>query len=193
MNEPLTGTTTPSIAVALQGSNAVPPTGNLTADGTYTLASDESPMSYNGVSPAAFADALNLQTSTAWTEINKRLAWLFHRSGSGTLGQINAIDPSSGAIQLTNPSDAMVFEVGMTLQSYTTDGGSGTAQAALGYVLAVDPQAAFGSTQIVVAATPGASTGSTPSGWSASNAYLVNNGDFNFALSRFSRGSVSDR
>jgi hypothetical protein len=62
----LTGTTTPSIAVALQGSNAVPPTGNLagftppsgswfqiyvggnaisetlTADGIYTLASDES-------------------------------------------------------------------------------------------------------------------------------------------------------
>lgn len=107
----------------------------------------------------------------------KRLGSAVFRSGTGTLGQNNAM--STGVITLVNPQDAVQFEQGMTLQASTSDG-SGL-RSAKGYVIAVDYQ---GGT-ITVSATGVGGVAGNPTSWStgASGDYLLQSGDSNGLMS----------
>lgn len=96
------------------------------------------------------------------------------RSGTGSIGQINAI--STGAITLQDPNSIVQFQVGQVLQANATDGGS-SPRAALGYVISMNRTAGT----LVVSATAGGSAG-TPSSWQATD-YLLVQGNNNATIS----------
>lgn len=120
----------------------------------------------------AFKSALKWEMDKGMQEVGRRVAWQLYRTGTGTLASFT--DITNGIITLTNPTDAIIFAKDMPLQAYTGDG-SGTAQVALGYVIAVDADEG----KLAVSATKGNATADTPSGWTTANPYLVNRGDFN--------------
>lgn len=122
----------------------------------------------------AFVNAAKVQVDGAIRSIKNSLGSALFRSGTGTIGQISSI--TSGVIVLTSALDVVQFEIGMTLQESSTDGG--IPGGALGYVISVDRSAG----NVVVTDTLGSSTPATPVGWAAGQFLLVQ-GDSNAKIS----------
>lgn len=78
--------------------------------------------------PGAFIDGAELMIDAAWQTAVNRMASAIFRNGGGVIGQIGAtITGTSPAYLLTlsNPDDAVQFEVGQTLVATTGADGSG--------------------------------------------------------------------
>lgn len=78
--------------------------------------------------PGAFIDGAELMIDAAWQTAVNRIASAMFRNGGGVIGQVGAtITGSSPAylLTLTNPDDAVQFEVGQTLVACTGADGSG--------------------------------------------------------------------
>lgn len=96
------------------------------------------------------------------------------RSGTGSIGQVNASGLSTGVITLMDPESVTQFEVNqiLTCSNGTTDGNA--VRAAVGYVIAVDR----GAGTVTVASDAFGGSAATPSSWAASE-YLSVQGDLN--------------
>lgn len=129
---------------------------------------------------AAFVDQAKLNMDTGFRNISNDLALDLFGDGSGQRGTISSI--STGAIVLTNQSQVVNFEVGMSLVSYSVSGNTATQStgSAIGYVIRVNRSATGSQTSIVVSATQGGAPG-TPTNWSTSFPNLAVQGDVNFA------------
>lgn len=129
---------------------------------------------------AAFVDEVKLNVDTVFRNVSNDLALDLYGNATGTRGSISTID-GSGNIVLTNASDVVNFELGMTLTSAAVSGSTYTQStgAALGYVVAVNRSVAAGGTAIVVSATAGGG-GGLPTNWSSSFPLLAVQGDMAF-------------
>lgn len=82
--------------------------------------------------PGAFIDGAELMIDAAFQTAVNRLASAMFRNGAGTIGQISVLTHVSGAgpfvtdITLTNPDDAVQFEIGQALNDVQNVDGSGT-------------------------------------------------------------------
>lgn len=82
--------------------------------------------------PGAFIDGAELMIDAAFQTAVNRLAAAMFRNGAGTIGQISTLTHVSGSgpyvtdILLTNPDDAVQFEVGMALNDVQNVDGSGS-------------------------------------------------------------------
>lgn len=124
----------------------------------------------------SFLRVAKVHTDNAIRREKNRLAAFAFRSGTGSIGQVNASGWTSGVATLQNIGDIVHFGVNQTLQDNATDGGA-SPRAALGYVIAVNR--ATGA--LTVSTTLGGAAG-TPSGWTVSE-YLLTQGDNNATLS----------
>jgi hypothetical protein len=91
--------------------------------------------------PGAFIDGAELMIDAAFQTAVNRLASAMFRNGAGTIGQIASVAlVSSGvyAVTLTNPDDAVQFEIGQVLLSIQNVDGSGTAPSDLFTITKVD-------------------------------------------------------
>lgn len=148
----------------------------LTRKSDYSIATiDNQTLLASKTDKMAFIEGSKVVIDGAIRAITLNLAAQLFRSGTGSRGQISSI--SSGVITLVNAADVVQFEVNMTLQANSADGGA-SPRAALGYVTAVDRQA---GTVTVSATALGGSAGS-PSGWTT-NDYLLVQGDNNNTIS----------
>ena len=95
------------------------------------------------------------------------LASALFRSGTGTIGQINASYSSGTTFTLANPADIVQFEVNMYLVASSTDGGTPVGAPSVGIVTAVD--------RVAGTFTIGAGA---PASWAA-NLFLSVQGDLN--------------
>lgn len=121
----------------------------------------------------AFLKPAKLNVDAAMTTITNSIASAVFRSGTGSIGQVNASGLSTGVITLTDPESVTQFERNMVLQANPTDGGA-SPRAALGYVVAVDRIAGT----VTVSATGIGGAAGTPSLWVA-NDFLLVQGDLN--------------
>lgn len=82
--------------------------------------------------PGAFIDGAELMIDAAFQTATNRIASAMFRNGAGTIGQIAVLTHVSGAgpyitdITLTNPDDAVQFEIGQALNDVQNVDGSGT-------------------------------------------------------------------
>lgn len=91
--------------------------------------------------PGAFIDGAELMIDAAFQNAVNRLASAMFRNGAGTIGQISVTITGTSPnylITLTNPDDAVQFEVGQTLMAVQNVDGSGTAPTATFVVIAVN-------------------------------------------------------
>jgi hypothetical protein len=78
--------------------------------------------------PGAFIDGAELMIDAAFQTAVNRIASAIFRNGAGTIGQIQSVVNVSGstyAVTLTNPDDAVQFEIGQTLVAVQFVDGSG--------------------------------------------------------------------
>lgn len=81
--------------------------------------------------PGSFIDGAELMIDAAFQTAVNRLASAMFRNGAGTIGQIASLTHVSGAgpyvtdIELTNPDDAVQFEIGQALNDVQNVDGSG--------------------------------------------------------------------
>ncbi len=121
--------------------------------------------------PGAFIDGAELMIDAAFQNATNRLASAMFRNGAGTIGQMSGGVTSLGgtlySITLTNPDDAVQFEVNQVLDNTSlVDGSAGAANANPATVTAVNR-----STGVLTVNIPTASTGWT------SGYYLAVQGD----------------
>jgi hypothetical protein len=135
---------------------------------------DNETMEASASDKGAFIRGAKLKVDGAIRNITLSIASALFRSGTGSIGQVNASGLSTGVITLMNPADVVQFEVNMTLacSNGTTDGNA--VRAAKGYVIAVDR----GAGTVTVASSGLGGNAGTPSGWAASE-YLSVDGDLN--------------
>lgn len=91
--------------------------------------------------PGAFIDGAELMIDAAFQTAVNRLASAMFRNGAGTIGQIASVVLISGTsykVTLTNPDDAVQFEVGQTIVAVQNVDGSGSAPVDVGLISAVD-------------------------------------------------------
>lgn len=128
----------------------------------------------------AFMDGATMNVNTGIQNITNDLAHDLFNDGSGSRGTYGLGNGSisSGVITLDAVDDAVQFEVGMSLVSYSVSGTTATQSTGghQGYVIAVD----YDLGTVTVSATQGGSAG-TPTNWSTSFPYLAVEGDVNFA------------
>lgn len=151
----------------------------LTRKSDYSIATiDNQTMLASRTDKMAFLEGAKVVIDSAIRSLTLSLASSLFRSGTGSIGQVNASGLSTGVITLMSPADVVNFEVGMTLQctNGTTDGN--TPRAALGYVIAVDRTAGT----VTVASSGQGGAAATPASWAASE-YLLVQGDSNAKLS----------
>lgn len=121
----------------------------------------------------AFIDEAKLVMDTAFRNISNDMASDLFRSGTGSRGQVSAITLSGSttavSITLTNRSDVNQMEVGMTLVSTATDGGTPSSDTVI--ITKVDRSNGIltGTSSVSPSNTLGAN-------WAA-NSYLVVQGD----------------
>lgn len=145
----------------------------LTRKRDYSIATiDNETLLAAGNDKGAFIDGSTVVVDGAIQAAVMSLSSSLFRSGTGSIGQINASGLSTGVITLANADQVKQFEVNMTLQANATDGGASPV-AALGYVIAVDRIAGT-----VTVSTSLGGAAASPSGWNASY-YLLVQGDNN--------------
>jgi hypothetical protein len=91
--------------------------------------------------PGAFIDGAELMIDAAFQTAVNRIASAIFRNGAGTIGQITSVTFVSGTtytILLTNPDDAVQFEIGQTLVAVQFVDGSGTAPTDTAAITAVN-------------------------------------------------------
>lgn len=91
--------------------------------------------------PGAFIDGAELMIDAAFQTAVNRLASAMFRNGAGTIGQIatvSAVVATVATITLTNPDDAVQFEIGQVLMAVQNVDGSGTAPTATATITAVN-------------------------------------------------------
>lgn len=125
--------------------------------------------------PGAFIDGAELMIDAAFQTAVNRLASAMFRNGAGTIGQIStctATGPVSSVytatITLTNPDDAVQFEIGQAIQPVQNVDGSGTASSTVVVLTAVNRNTG------VLTGTTATSTVATDF---AANYYLYTSGD----------------
>jgi hypothetical protein len=121
--------------------------------------------------PGAFIDGAELMIDAAFQTAVNRLASAMFRNGAGTIGQMSGnVSNVSGVIYtitLSNPDDAVQFEVGMTLNCTSlVDGSAGVANSNPFVVTAVNRNSGVLTGTIATAST----------GWT-SDYYLAQTGD----------------
>lgn len=147
----------------------------LTRVSDYSIATiDNQTMLASKTDKMAFLEGAKVVIDGAMSQIVDSLAGALFRNGTGSIGQISSI--TTGVIQLADVDSVTQFELNMTLQANSTDGG--TPRAALGYVIAVDRSLG----KITVASSGIGGSAATPSGWTT-NDYLLVQGDNNAKLS----------
>lgn len=128
----------------------------------------------------AFMDGATMNVNAGINNITNDLAHDLYNDGSGSRGTYGLGNGSitSGVIVLDSVDQAVQFEIGMVLVSYSVSGTTATQSTglALGYVIAVD----YDAGTVTVSATLGGSAGN-PASWSTSFPYLAVQGDVNFA------------
>lgn len=82
--------------------------------------------------PGAFIDGSELMIDAAWQTATNRIASAQFRNGAGTIGQVGAISATGSGpyivtITLSNPDDAVQFEINQYLVGVQNYDGSGTA------------------------------------------------------------------
>lgn len=120
--------------------------------------------------PGAFIDGSELMIDAAWQTATNRIASAQFRNGAGTIGQIGSKTNTSGSIwviTLTNPDDAVQFEIGQVLVAVQNADGSGTAPTETVALTAVDRNAGT---------ITGTASASISSDW-AVNYYMAVQGD----------------
>lgn len=123
--------------------------------------------------PGAFIDGAELMIDAAFQTAVNRIASAMFRNGAGTIGQVSALTHVSGSgpyitdITLTDPDDAVQFEVGQYLQEVQNVDGSGTVKTDVAQLTQVNRNSG------VLRAT---STNDISSTWSTSY-YLATQGD----------------
>lgn len=120
----------------------------------------------------AFVDEAKLNMDTGFRNISNDLALDLYGAGNGYRGAIASI--AAGVITLTQASEVVNFEVGMSLVSYDGAGNQSTGNF-IGYVISVNRTGT--SNQLTVSATQGGAAG-TPTNWSAAFPNLAVQGDF---------------
>lgn len=121
--------------------------------------------------PGAFIDGAELMIDAAFqTAVNRNAQALF-RNGGGTIGQLAAFSNSTTTwtITLSNPDDAVQFEIGQTLVAVQNVDGSGTVSTDYADVTAVNRNTG------VLTAT--GSTSSPSAAWTGAAYYLAVQGD----------------
>jgi hypothetical protein len=94
--------------------------------------------------PGAFIDGSELMIDAAFQVAVNRVASAMFRNGAGTIGQISTVANISGnsyLITLTNPDDAVQFEINEILLAVQNVDGSGTAPTDTASVTAIDRNA----------------------------------------------------
>lgn len=151
----------------------------LTRKKDYSIAQlDNETMLASASDIGSFVKGAKVVVDSAIRSAKLSLASALFRSGTGSIGQVNASGLSTGVITLMNAGDVVNFEVNMTLQctNGTTDGN--TPRAAKGYVIAVDRSAGT----VTVASSGLGGSAATPTGWAASE-YILQDGDSNAKIS----------
>lgn len=148
----------------------------LTRVSDYSIATiDNQTMLASKTDKMAFLEGAKVVIDGAISQLVDSLAGALFRNGTGSIGQVSG-SITSGVIQLADVNSVTQFELNMTLQANSSDGG--TPRAALGYVIAVDRSLG----KITVASSGIGGSAATPSGWSASD-YLLVQGDNNAKIS----------
>lgn len=128
----------------------------------------------------AFMDGATMNVNAGITNITNDLAHDLFNDGSGSRGTYGLGNGSisTGVITLDSAQQAVQFEVGMSLISYSVSGATATQSTGghQGYVIAVD----YDLGQVTVSASQGGAAG-TPTSWSTAFPYLAVEGDVNFA------------
>lgn len=91
--------------------------------------------------PGAFIDGAELMIDAAFQDATNRLASAMFRNGCGTIGQIQTVSTvvaTVATITLTNPDDAVQFEVGQVLMAVQFVDATGTAPSATATITAVN-------------------------------------------------------
>lgn len=125
----------------------------------------------------AFVRAAKWGVDKSLEKVKKDLARDMYRSGTGSIGQVNASGWTSGVATLANPTDAKFFFFGQVLQCTTGATDGATPRAAVGYVKAVNADTGV----ITVSDVSVGGAAGTPSGWAASE-YLLPRGNSNLGL-----------
>jgi len=144
----------------------------------YSIAQiDNQTMLASKTDKMAFLEGAKVLIDGAIKSITLSISSALFRSGTGTIGQSNAM--TSGVITLVDPNSVVQFEINQVLQANATDGG--TPRAALGYVVAVDRSAGT----VTVSATGLGGAAGNPASWStgAAGDYLLVQGDNNLKAS----------
>lgn len=125
----------------------------------------------------AFIDESKLVMDTAFRNISNDLALDLFNAGAGIRGEMDSI--SSGVIVLTEPSQIVNFEVGMTLVSFLVSGSTYTQSvgANVGYIIAVNRT----DGEVTVSTSQGGAA-ATPVGWATTHPKLAVQGDLNFGV-----------
>lgn len=139
------GLTTGSATFATAYNNQSSP---LVAEFLVTRVSDFALASIDGqllaaaqTDPGAFIDGAELMIDAAFQQATNRLASAMFRNGAGTIAQVASVVNSSGtiyAVTLTNPDDAVQFEVNQVIVAVQNVDGSGSAPTDVATVTAVD-------------------------------------------------------
>ena len=146
----------------------------LTRKRDYALATiDNETMLASANDRDAFIEGAKLVIDSAFRESTLSICSSLFRSGTGSIGQVNASGWTSGVATLSDPTTITQFEVNMVLQSNATDGGA-SPRAALGYVIALDR----GAGTVTVSSTGLGGSAGTPASWAASE-FLLRQGDNN--------------
>jgi hypothetical protein len=94
--------------------------------------------------PGAFIDGAELMIDAAFQNAVNRIASAMFRNGAGTIGQISVVTSlgaNSYSILLTNPDDAVQFEVNQTIVAVQNVDGSGSAPTDVATINKVDRNA----------------------------------------------------
>lgn len=128
----------------------------------------------------AFMDGATMNVNTQITNITNDLAHDIYNDGSGSRGSYGLGNGTiaTGVITLDSVSQAVQFEIGMSLVSYSVSGQTATqsTSAIAAYVVAVD----YNLGTVTVSTSQGGAA-ATPTNWSTAFPYLAVQGDINFA------------
>lgn len=118
--------------------------------------------------PGSFIDGAELMIDAAFQTAVNRISSAMFRNGAGTIGQMTSyvnIASTSYTLTLTNPDDAVQFEVNQVIRAVQNVDGSGTQSTDFGLITAVNR-----STGVLIV------TSASATNWTA-NYYLATDGD----------------
>ena len=121
--------------------------------------------------PGSFIDGAELMIDAAFQTAVNRLASAMFRNGGGTIGQLSAFSNSTTTwtLTLSNPDDAVQFEIGQTLVAVQNSDGSGTLSSDYVQLTAVNR-----NTGVLIGT---GSTSSPSAAWTGAAYYLAVQGD----------------